>query len=163
METGQATRKLSNLTPRHQNDLACLPSHNDSLGSVVLCPACCWLGSTTTLTLYRSSASGPLPRAVRKISKTLVADDDHLRAGNYIPRGLDFGTSPSYFWIPREICFNQTRNHHRILPKTHSPVPSAAFSGPIKGTVSTCSRPAICNVILFLSVPAESLATLAYH
>lgn len=91
------------------------------------------------------------PRAVRKISKTLVADDDHLRAGNYLPRGIDFGTSPSYYWIPREICFIQTRNHHRILPKPHSPVPSAAFSGPIKDTVSTCSRPAICNVILFSS------------
>ena len=152
----------SNLTSRHQNDLACLLFHSDNLGKRSACPASCLLGLTTTLTLHGSSAFGPLPRAVRKLSKTLVADD-HLRAGNYLPRGIDFGTSPSYFWIPRESCFNQTRKHLRILPEIHSPVPSAAFSGPIKGTVSTCSRPAICNVILFLSVPAESLATLAYH
>lgn len=89
-----------------------------------------------------------------------MADDDHLRPANYLPRGIDFGTSPSCYWIPRQICFDQTRNCHRILPKTHSPVPSAGSSDQSR-LLSTRSRPAICNVILFSSVLAESLAILA--
>lgn len=91
-----------------------------------------------------------------------MADDDHLRARNYLSRGIDFGTSPSPYWIPRHICFSQIKNCHRILLKNHSTVPSAALSNQSR-LPSTCSRPAICNVILFSSVPAESLAILAYH
>lgn len=90
----------------------------------------------TTLTLHRLGVRLLwTPKSPGKIWKTLVADDDHLRARNYLSRGIDSGTSPSCNWIPRQICFNQTRNCYKVLPKTHSTVPSAAFSNQSRQTV----------------------------
>lgn len=64
-----------------------------------------------------------------------MANDDHLRAVNYLPRGIDFGTSPGCYWTPKGICFNQAGKQSRILPESAQSYPRRRSLQTIEPTV----------------------------